>query len=674
MSTRGPHLLAPDPATRGPRPASADDDLRVDLVALRTDELVVQGHTVRKVTLGATRQDDGSYAANVASDGATGFIGWRPASDPQAPGQVTARLSRLVISDRKEQEVVAVLRAPPKQIPSLEVSVEQFELSDMKLGRLDLVAQNVGSGASANWRVHRLDITNPDMKLVSSGDWGPAPAGGNRRMHLKFAIDAVDGGAPLGRLGFPDALSRGAGRIEGEVQWLGSPLDIDYPTLAGRVNLAVDNGRFLKVDTGNAARLLALLSLQSLGRNLAADGGAQFTEGFAFASIRADATIDRGILKTENFRMNGASAAVMMSGTLDLRNETQQLSIVVLPEIDASTAALAVGVVNPVLGLGTFLAQFVLKDPLSRAFALQYDVTGSWTEPKITRRTRITPSQTDRDHQMTSTARVAAAQMVSSTRVEDNLKTAAALIDEAAGTGAQLVALPEYFCLMGRRDSDKVALREPDGRWTDPGLPRRAGAHGTASGWSAERCRWKRAEPDRVMNSVLAYGPTGERVARYDKIHLFRFTKGEETYDEARTIAPGSEVTTFVFAPEGGPRLTVGLSVCYDLRFPELYRAMPRPDLILVPAAFTATTGKAHWELLLRARAVENLAYVLAPAQGGRHENGRATYGHSMLIDPWGTVLANRPDGPGVVFGDIDLQVIASCRASLPALEHRTLC
>jgi deaminated glutathione amidase len=276
---------------------------------------------------------------------------------------------------------------------------------------------------------------------------------------------------------------------------------------------------------------------------------------------------------------------------------------------------------------------------------------------------------------MTATplARVAAVQMVSSTRVDDNLETAATLIEEAAGTGAQLVALPEYFCLMGQRDTDKVAVREPDG-------------NGPIQDFLAGQARRHRlwlvggtlplvaAEQDRVMNSVLVYGPDGARVARYDKIHLFRFTKGSETYDEAQTIAPGSQVTTFVFAPEGGPRLTVGLSVCYDLRFPELYRAMPRPDLILVPAAFTATTGKAHWELLLRARAVENLAYVLAPAQGGRHENGRSTFGHSMLVDPWGAVLASRPDGPGVVFGDVDPQVIAACRASLPALEHRTLC
>jgi predicted amidohydrolase len=274
---------------------------------------------------------------------------------------------------------------------------------------------------------------------------------------------------------------------------------------------------------------------------------------------------------------------------------------------------------------------------------------------------------------MTSTARVAAVQMVSTPRVDDNLASAATLIAEAVATGAQLVALPEYFCLMGLRDTDKVAAREADGRGPiQDFLSAQAARHGI---WLVGgTLPLVAAEEQRVMNSVLVYDPAGVRVARYDKIHLFRFTKGDETYDEAQTIAPGSDVSTFVFAPDGGPRLTVGLSVCYDLRFPELYRAMPRPDLILVPAAFTATTGKAHWELLLRARAVENLAYVLAPAQGGHHENGRATYGHSMLIDPWGTVLADRPAGPGVVFGEVDPQLVDSCRASLPALEHRTLC
>jgi len=268
--------------------------------------------------------------------------------------------------------------------------------------------------------------------------------------------------------------------------------------------------------------------------------------------------------------------------------------------------------------------------------------------------------------------RVAAVQMVSTARVDANLAAAAELIREAAATGAQLVALPEYFCLMGMQDTDKVGVREALGRGPiQDFLAAQARQHGL---WLVGgTLPLEATEADRVLNTTLVFDPRGERVARYDKVHLFRFTRGQESYDEAATIAPGSAVSTFSLTTTEGPTLKVGLSVCYDLRFPELYRAMNQPDLILVPAAFTATTGKAHWETLLRARAIENLCYVLAPAQGGLHENGRATFGHSMLIDPWGIVLANRPEGPGVVFGDIDPQVIARCRASLPALAHRVM-
>ncbi|HQR56031.1 MAG TPA: carbon-nitrogen hydrolase family protein [Burkholderiaceae bacterium] len=270
------------------------------------------------------------------------------------------------------------------------------------------------------------------------------------------------------------------------------------------------------------------------------------------------------------------------------------------------------------------------------------------------------------------TLRVAAVQMVSTARVEANLETAAGLIAEAAASGARLIALPEYFCLMGIKDTDKVAVREALGSGPiQDFLVAQARRHRI---WLVGGTLPLEApEKDRVLNTTLVFDPQGERVARYDKVHLFRFTRGMESYDEAATIAPGGAVSTFSLEPVGGPALKVGLSVCYDLRFPELYRAMERPDLILVPAAFTATTGRAHWEVLLRARAIENLAYVLAPAQGGRHENGRATFGHSMLIDPWGEVIANRPEGAGVVFGDIDPQVIARCRSSLPALTHRVM-
>lgn len=265
-------------------------------------------------------------------------------------------------------------------------------------------------------------------------------------------------------------------------------------------------------------------------------------------------------------------------------------------------------------------------------------------------------------------ARVAAVQMVSAPDVARNLQDAGRLVAEAADAGAQLVLLPEYFCYMGQRDTDKLSLREQPGQ-------------GPIQDFLAETARRNNVwliggtlplaapEPDRVLNTTLVYGPDGAQAARYDKIHLFNFVKGEEAYDEARTIRPGETVRAFE-APFG----RVGLSVCYDLRFPELYRAMGDCTLMVVPAAFTYTTGRAHWELLLRARAVENQCYVLASAQGGHHDNGRRTWGHSMLIDPWGEIVAQREDdGAGVVVGDIDPARLAAVRQSLPALRHRVL-
>lgn len=270
-----------------------------------------------------------------------------------------------------------------------------------------------------------------------------------------------------------------------------------------------------------------------------------------------------------------------------------------------------------------------------------------------------------------SGVRVAAVQMVSGTRVEANLLAAAGLIEQAAREGAGLVVLPEYFCLMGQKDRDKVAVRETEGSGPiQEFLADQARRHGI---WLVGGTLPLAApDPDHVYNSTLVFDPQGRRAARYDKIHLFSFRQGEESYDESRTILPGREPVA-VDCTIGATTLRVGLSVCYDLRFPELYRCLAGADLIVVPAAFTATTGKAHWEALLRARAIENLCYVLAAAQGGQHENGRATYGHSMLIDPWGEVVAVVPAQAGVVAGTIDLGLIARCRASLPALAHRVL-
>ena len=263
--------------------------------------------------------------------------------------------------------------------------------------------------------------------------------------------------------------------------------------------------------------------------------------------------------------------------------------------------------------------------------------------------------------------RVAAIQMISTPRVDENLRTAAALIAQAAGEGAELVALPEYFPIMGQRDADKIAVRESDGNGPiQDFLAETASRHGVwVVGGSLPLVA---SVPDKVLNTCLVFNPQGVRVARYDKIHLFGFQKGEECYNESATIEPGRQPVTFD-APFG----RVGLSICYDLRFPELFRALGEVDLLVLPAAFTEVTGRAHWEILLRARAIENQCYVLAIGQGGVHENRRETHGNSMLIDPWGEVIARRDKGEGIVIGELDHARIAEVRASLPALAHRVL-
>ena len=264
--------------------------------------------------------------------------------------------------------------------------------------------------------------------------------------------------------------------------------------------------------------------------------------------------------------------------------------------------------------------------------------------------------------------RVAAVQMTSGASVADNLEHAARLIAQAAQAGASLVLLPENFGLMGLRARDKLDAQERDGDGAQQAfLARSAREHRVyvIGGSVPIAC----GDPTRAKQSLLVYSPDGTRVARYDKIHLFRFTHGDEDYDEAKTIVAGSEPTAFI-APCG----RVGLSICYDVRFPELYRALGDVALIVVPAAFTARTGEAHWETLLRARAIENQCYVLAAAQAGTHPGGRRTWGHSMLIDPWGTVVDMRADGEGVVIGDIEPGRLADVRHKLPALAHRTLC
>lgn len=272
--------------------------------------------------------------------------------------------------------------------------------------------------------------------------------------------------------------------------------------------------------------------------------------------------------------------------------------------------------------------------------------------------------------------KAAAIQMVSGACVQHNLHTAHALLSQAAQAGAELAVLPEYFCVMGQRDTDKLALQEPLG-------------DGPIQHWLSQTARtlglWivggtlplSLPVPDaaRCRNASLVFNPAGQRVAVYDKIHLFRFDDGARVYDEAAVLAPGAQPVLFELPSRDGHTWRVGLSVCYDLRFPELYRryAAQGADLLLAPSAFTYPTGQAHWDVLLRARAIENLACVIAAAQGGQHDNGRRTWGHSMLIDPWGQVLAVRPEGAGLALAELSPLTLDSRRAQLPALQHRVL-
>lgn len=261
--------------------------------------------------------------------------------------------------------------------------------------------------------------------------------------------------------------------------------------------------------------------------------------------------------------------------------------------------------------------------------------------------------------------RVAAIQMASGPQVKANLEEASRLVGLAATTGARIVVLPEYFALMGLRDTDKVEAKEAAGSGPiQDWMSQTASKHqlwliGAGVPIAADT-------PGKVKNSCLVYDKAGKCVARYDKIHLFSLSMGQEQFNEARTIEPGDTVKV-VDSPYG----RIGLSICYDLRFPELYRAMGEVDIIVIPSAFTATTGKAHWEPLIRARAIESLAYVIAPAQGGYHVNGRETHGDSMIVDPWGVVLDHLPRGSGVVVAGINPQYQQTVRKSLPALSHR---
>jgi uncharacterized protein (TIGR02099 family) len=372
------------PATSG-APGGLAQYIVPDTMAARAAELVVDERKLADVVVGATHQK-GSWQANIQSRQAVGYVTWDESSTGQGVGKVTARLASLVIPESAANEVKDLLVSEKRSaasIPALDIVAEHFELFNKQFGRLELGASNVTGGAGREWRIDRLSLVNPDGQLRATGRWLTREGASNTGMN--FTLDIHDAGRLLDRLGFPETLRHGKGKLSGDIAWSGLPYSLDIPSLSGKIQLNVEDGQFLKQDPG-AAKLLGVLSLQALPRLLKFDFHDVFAEGLAFDGITANATITRGLVKTDNLKMHGVAATVLMDGTADIANETTNLHVVVVPEFNLGTSALVYGLaVNPVIGLGSFLAQLFLRAPLMKAMTYQLQVTGPWKAPTITR-------------------------------------------------------------------------------------------------------------------------------------------------------------------------------------------------------------------------------------------------------------------------------------------------
>ncbi|MDF2462565.1 MAG: hypothetical protein K0Q43_800 [Ramlibacter sp.] len=373
------------------------------VLAVRARELVVEGRTFHNVVVGGSREGL-VWRANVDANELNGYLEFRQSSSGLGGGRLHARLARLSIAASAAKEVEALLDEQPDNLPALDIVVDDFDLRGKKLGRLEIEAINRGANAVAReggvreWRLNKLNLTMPEAVFAATGNWaglnaqaaptalrpGQRAAPERRRTVMNFKLDIADSGLLLARFGMKEVVRRGKGRMDGQIAWLGSPLTLDYPSMNGNFYISVESGQFLKADPG-LAKLLGVLSLQSLPRRLALDFRDVFTEGFAFDFLRGDVTIQQGIAATNNLQMKGVNAAVLMEGKADIARETQDIKVVVVPEINAGTASLVATVINPAIGLGTFLAQMFLRQPLIRAATQEFHIDGTWSDPRVTR-------------------------------------------------------------------------------------------------------------------------------------------------------------------------------------------------------------------------------------------------------------------------------------------------
>jgi uncharacterized protein (TIGR02099 family) len=349
-------------------------------LALQAQSLTASGRTLNRVVAGISRDSaNAGWRVSVDAEQLSGFIELRSAR-PNQPGRVYARLARLALPKSEADSVEQLLDKQPRSVPALDIVVEDFELRGKRLGRLEVEAQQQGD--ARDWKLSKLQLKSPDATLSATGQWAPEPGRGPRRTELEWRLEVADAGKLLERMGQGQVLRGGKGLLSGQLMWQGSPLSPDYPSMSGKLKVSVDAGQFLKAEPG-VARLLGVLSLQSLPRRLILDFRDVFSEGFAFDNFGGDIQIARGVARSDNLRMRGVQAVVLMEGSADLHAETQDLHVLVVPEINAGGAALAYAAVNPAIGLGTFVAQWLLRKPIVAASTEEFRVTGSWADPKV---------------------------------------------------------------------------------------------------------------------------------------------------------------------------------------------------------------------------------------------------------------------------------------------------
>ena len=364
-------------------PIGLSQYIEPEVLAARATELIIAGKKLDNVVVGASHQK-GVWQANIDAMQASGYVTWNESPSGVGLGRVTARLSSLIIPKSAASDVTEILegKSATTQIPALDIVAANFELLGKKMGRLELIAANTGRAPAAReWQINKLLISNPDAELKAVGKW--STTSGDNLTNLNYGLDIVNAGKLLERFGFANVIKGGKGRLEGDISWQGLPFSLDVPSLNGELRIDLAAGQFLKVDPG-AAKLLGVLSLQSLPRRLTLDFRDVFSDGFAFDGITGTATIVRGAARTDNFKMRSVNATVIMDGTADIDKETQNLHVAVIPEINVGTASVVYALaVNPIIGLGSFLAQLFLRDPLMKAFTFEYKITGPWKDPQV---------------------------------------------------------------------------------------------------------------------------------------------------------------------------------------------------------------------------------------------------------------------------------------------------